>query len=451
MAWDPPNGSFSLARWTGTIYIRRDLLSSSSSSFIAAEFQVNRGAKMTAEEAGEAAPEVEEKEERSEPGAIQKSSSFVEERGSISDLNPHEKKAFVELRAKLEETMDSSASLWGVPLRPSEGSDKTDVVLLKFLRAREFKAKESFEMIRNTLQWRKEQGIDSILEEELGEGMEAAAYVDGVDREGHPVCYNDYGVFHDSAAYEKAFGSEESVEKFLRWRFQMMEKEIRRLDFRPGGVSSILQISDLKKSPGFYRKELRHAMHKALALLQDNYPEFVAKNIVINAPFWYYALNAILSPFLTQRSKNKFVVVRPSKVTETLLKYISADAIPVRYGGLRRENDEEFSAADECGVSEIVVKPGSIESIEIPVPEIGMTAVWDVVVLGWEVNYKEEFVPSDEGSYTILLQKGKKMAAEEAAIRNSFKNSEAGKVVLMIENASSVKKKALYRSKLKKA
>ena len=108
--------------------------------------------------------------------------------------------------------------------------------------------------------------------------------------------------------------------------------------------------------------------------------------------------NALLSPFLTQRTRKKFVFARPSKVTETLLKYISVEEIPVQYGGLKREEDTEFSVEDG-GVSEIVFKAGSTTTIEIPAPEqVGSTLVWDLTVMGWEVNYKEEFVPADEGS-----------------------------------------------------
>ena len=51
-----------------------------------------------------------------------------------------------------------------------------------------------------------------------------------------------------------------------------------------------------------------------------DFDEVLVLQIIINAPFWYYALNALISPFMTQRTKNKFLVVRPSKVTETLLK-----------------------------------------------------------------------------------------------------------------------------------
>lgn len=42
--------------------------------------------------------------------------------------------------------------------------------------------------------------------------------------------------------------------------------------------------------------------------------------------------------------------------------------IPVHYGGLKRENDSEFSTEDT--VMEVIVNAGSTESIEIPVLEV---------------------------------------------------------------------------------
>ena len=61
-------------------------------------------------------------------------------------------------------------------------------------------------------------------------------------------------------------------------------------------------------------------------------------------------------------------------------------------------------------------------------------------VLGWEVNYKEEFVPNDEGSYTIIVQKKKKIGANEGPLRNTFRSNEPGKVVLTIENTQITQK-----------
>lgn len=67
------------------------------------------------------------------------------------------------------------------------------------------------------------------------------------------------------------------------------------------------------------------------------------------------------------------------------------------------------------------------------------------------MNYKEEFVPTDEGSYTIIVQKRKKIGSNnEGPIRNTFRSNEPGKVVLTIENTSSKKKRVLYRYKAKK-
>ncbi|KAL1830840.1 hypothetical protein DCAR_0100789 [Daucus carota subsp. sativus] len=353
---------------------------------------------------------------------------------------------------KVEEEVvivDKDISLWGVPLLPSKADEGTDVVLLKFLRARDFKVNEAFEMLKKTLEWRKEWKIDSILDEDLGSDLSAAAYMSGVDREGHPICYNIFGVLNDEELYQKTFGSEEKRDFFLRWRFQLMERGIQKLELKPSGVTSLLQVTDLKNSPGLAKKEVRLAVKQALGVLQDNYPEFVARNILINVPFWYYAFHAVFSTKLTQRTKSKEVFARPAKVTETLIKYIPVEEIPIQYGGLKRENDYEFSSEDGVA-SELILKASSTATIEIPAPQTGTTFIWDITVLGWDVKYKEEFIPTEEGSYDIIVQKGKTLSAAEGPVRNTFRNPEAGKIVLTIENCSSKKKKVFYRHKVKK-
>uniref|UniRef100_A0A0D6R5T7 CRAL-TRIO domain-containing protein n=1 Tax=Araucaria cunninghamii TaxID=56994 RepID=A0A0D6R5T7_ARACU len=340
--------------------------------------------------------------------------------------------------------------LWGVPLMPSKGDERTDVILLKFLRARDFKVTDAFTMLKNTVLWRKKFGADAILEEEFGNELDGVAYMHGVDKEGHPVCYNVYGMFQDKELYQKTFGDEAKRDKFLRWRVQQLEKSIRLLDFSPGGISSMVQITDFKNSPGLGKWEIRQATNKAVALLQDNYPEFVAKKIFINVPWWYLALNTMISPFITQRTKSKFVAARPARVSETLFKYISPEYVPVQYGGLSRENDSEFTAA-EGGVSEQIVKAGAKQTVEIPITEVGSTVLWDLSVQGWEVSYGAEFVPSAESGYTVIIQKTRKFLPSEEPVRSSYKIGEPGKVVLTIDNTSSKRKKILYRSKIKSA
>ena len=74
--------------------------------------------------------------------------------------------------------------------------------------------------------------------------------------------------------------------------------------------------------------------------------------------------------------------------------------------------------------------------------------IWELRVIGWDVTYGAEFVPTVEGGYTVIVQKARKIApTDEPVISNSFKIGEPGKVILTIDNQTSKKKKLLYRSK----
>lgn len=245
--------------------------------------------KKVAEEEEKKEEKKEEKEEKKEEKAEEVDEKKTEEGDEVPVAEEKEAAAQEgEEEKKPEEgceEVDKDISLWGVPLFPGKGFEGTDVVLLKFLRAREFKVNESFEMLKKTLQWRKESKIDSIVDEDICADLSSAAYLNGVDREGHPVCYNIFGVFDNEELYQKTFGNEEKRGQFLRWRLQLMEKSIQKLDLRPGGASSLLQINDLKNSPGPVKKELRIATKQAVGLLQDNYPELVAKNVSLFTMF----------------------------------------------------------------------------------------------------------------------------------------------------------------------
>ncbi|KAK4840567.1 hypothetical protein QYF36_012533 [Acer negundo] len=343
--------------------------------------------------------------------------------------------------SKLE--ADEKVSIWGIPLLVDE---RSDVILLKFLRARDFKVKESFSMLKNTIKWRKEFGIEELVDEDLGDDLKKVVFMHGFDKHGHPVCYNVYGEFQNKELYQHAFSDEAKRERFLRWRIQFLERSIRKLDFTPGGISTIVQVNDLKNSPGLGKWELRQATKHALQLLQDNYPEFVAKQVFINVPWWYLAVNRMISPFLTQRTRSKFVFAGPSKSAETLFRYVAAEQVPVKYGGLSKDG-EIFEATD--AVTEITVKAAAKHTVEFPVTEACHLS-WEVRVVGWDVKYGAEFVPSSEESYTVIIQKPRKVgSSEEAVVCDSFKIGEAGKVVLTIENPTSKKKKLFYRSKTK--
>ncbi|WOG96087.1 hypothetical protein DCAR_0415417 [Daucus carota subsp. sativus] len=375
-----------------------------------------------------------------------RSPSFKEDTYYLTHLKSSERKALQELKQKLQESHDQ-VSMWGIQLL--SGEEKADVIFLKFLRARDFRVQESFQMLVKCLEWRKDFEADGIVEEELNfkelEGI--VAYMNGYDREGHPVCYNAYGMFRDKDMYERIFGDDEKLQKFLRWRIQVLERGIKLLHFKPGGVNSIIQVTDLKDMP---KRELRVASNHILSLFQDNYPEMVARKIFINVPWYFSVLYSVFSPFLTQRTKSKFVISKEGNVAETLYKYIRPENVPTQYGGLSRPSDLENGPAKPA--SEFTVKGGEKVNIQIEGIEAGATITWDIVVGGWEVEYSVEFVPSAEGSYTIAVEKPRKVAATEEAVFNSYTSKEAGKIVLSVDNTASRKRKvAAYRYVVQKS
>ncbi|CAI9755957.1 unnamed protein product [Fraxinus pennsylvanica] len=399
--------------------------------------------------------------EKSKKKAPESIVSFKVESNKLSDLSDSERRALEEFKNLVQEALNnrlfSSASpsetsnspeevsIWGKPLLKD---DCSNVILLKFLRARDFKVKESLAMLKDTIQWRRIFNVDELIKEDLGDDLEMVVFMRGQDKEGHPVCYNVYGEFQNKELYAKTFADEQKRSEFLRWRIQFLERSIRKLDFSPGGINTIFQVSDLKNSPGPGKRELRIATKQALQILQDNYPEFVAKQVFINVPWWYLAFYRMISPFLTQRTKSKFVFAGPSKTAETLLKYISPELLPIQYGGLCVdfcECNPMFTVDDP--VTEITVKPATKQTVEIIVNE-KCTIVWELRVVSWEVSYGAEFVPNERG-YAVIIQKTKKMApTDEPVVSNSFQISELGKILLTIDNPTAKKKKLLYRFKV---
>ncbi|ESQ27979.1 hypothetical protein EUTSA_v10018429mg [Eutrema salsugineum] len=414
-------------------------------------------------ELGDETPQKEEAGEEEKKRIPQNLGSFKEESSKLSDLSDSEKRSLDELKHLVRDALENhqfgsipkpedantpeEVTIWGVPLLKD---DRSDVVLLKFLRARDFKVKDSLAMLKNTIKWRREFKIDELLEEDLVDDLDKVVFMHGHDREGHPVCYNVYGEFQNKELYNKTFSDEEKRKHFLRTRIQFLERSIRKLDFNSGGVSTIFQINDMKNSPGLGKKELRSATKQAVELLQDNYPEFVFKQAFINVPWWYLVFYTVIGPFMTPRSKSKLVFAGPSKSAETLFKYISPEQVPVQYGGLSVDPcdcNPDFSLDDPA--SEVTVKPGTKQTVEIIIYE-KCEIVWEIRVIGWEVSYKAEFVPEEKDAYTVVVQKPRKMKpADEPVLTQNFKVNELGKVLLTVDNPTSKKKKLVYRFNVK--
>lgn len=349
----------------------------------------------------------------------------------------------------LEESKENpeDVCLWGVPLLDTKGDERTNVILLKFLRAKDFKVDEACTMLVNTVKWRQSFLATTIREKKLQSKLDECFYMQGKDKDGHPVCYNIWGAFHDNPdLFEKMLGNDSKMKnKFLRWRVQLLEKGIKELKFTPAGTSAILQVNDLKNIP-LLKKEMRDAVRVVIDLLKDNYPELVVKNVFLNPPWYFTALYNLINPLITPRMKSKIFLARPGQIFNS----IAPEDVLVQYGGFARSNDAEFTGA-ESSIKELTINAGEKKSIEIALEQAGSTAVWDLSVIGWDVSYGAEFAPTATESDNTIPEKIKKLLSVEQTIRGTFNCQEPGKLLLFINNNSASKKEkhVLYRFKVK--
>lgn len=49
-------------------------------------------------------------------------------------------------------------------------------------------------------------------------------------------------------------------------------------------------------------------------------------------------------------------------------RYIAPEQVPVQYGGLSREGEQEFTVAD--AVTEVTIKPSTKHTVEFPITEV---------------------------------------------------------------------------------
>ncbi|KAJ0476359.1 putative CRAL-TRIO lipid binding domain, patellin [Helianthus annuus] len=80
----------------------------------------------------------------------------------------------------------------------------------------------------------------------------------------------------------------------------------------------------------------------------------------------------MMSPFMTQRTKSKFVFASPAKTAEVLFKYVSPEHVPIQYSGLsivdNCDCNPEFTTDDPVAV--VTVKPMTKQTVEIIVNEV---------------------------------------------------------------------------------
>lgn len=248
---------------------------------------------------------------------------------SITPLTKAEQELVQKLKAQLNDiktaaNVSASYALWDIALDQDSTDPRLDVLLVKFLRARDLDLEKGKKMLIDSLIWRKDFRTDHVLDEVIDESvLGSVSYVYKTDREGRPVCYNFYGDIDQ----DKVFGD---VEKFIRWRVQVMERGVQLIDFV--NTDSMVVIHDYKNASLFGRTQnAKAATKEIIKIMQDNYPEFLAVKYFVNVPGWGSVIFKLIRPLLSEATTKKFVVCSNDELHASLTKSIDDENLPAVY------------------------------------------------------------------------------------------------------------------------
>ncbi|KAK4264585.1 hypothetical protein QN277_025742 [Acacia crassicarpa] len=196
-----------------------------------------------------------------------------------------------------------------------------DLMIRRFLRARDLDIEKSSAMFLKYLRWRRSIVPNGFISESEipNELAQEKVYMQGVDKKGRPIVIT-FGAKH----YQNPDGLDE-LKRLWTYIFDKVTSRI------PPGQEKFVVVADLK-GWRYANSDIRGYL-ACLSILQDYFPERLAKIFIVHASSIFMTFWKTVYPFIDNKTKKKIMFVEKSKIKSALMEEIDESQIPEIYGG----------------------------------------------------------------------------------------------------------------------
>ncbi|XP_006869307.1 PREDICTED: SEC14-like protein 4 [Chrysochloris asiatica] len=247
--------------------------------------------------------------------------------GRVGDLNPQQQGALAKFRENIQDLL---------PTLPKTD----DYFLLRWLRARNFDLQKSEDMLRQHMEFRKQQDLDKIL---TWQPLEVIQLYDsggmcGYDYEGCPVWFDIVGALDPKGLLLSA-----SKQEMIRKRIKVCELLLQECELQSEKlgrkIETVVMVFDME---GLGLKHLWkpavEVYQQFFAIVEANYPETLKNLIAVRTPKLFPVAFNLVKSFMSEETCKKIVILGANWKQE-LLQYISPDQLPVVFGGTMTDPD----------------------------------------------------------------------------------------------------------------
>jgi len=251
-----------------------------------------------------------------------------------------------QLRKALKKVIDANPSL-------SDAAERcTDSDISRYIRARKGDVDDALAQLEATLRWRTENNIDRLFDTPDTSGVDGRGEYHfqtlgphlyfGQDKTGRPIYWERTGLVSVSKMLEQ-FTSEEILGRHIR-HMELTTKG--RMGDNVTQQIIVMDMKGLSLKPD--SKSLR-IFKDTIDIDQLYYPERLGILFIVNAPWLFKPLWAMIRPWLDPITVKKFQILSAgANLGQTLIQYIDADQIPEEYGGTAKVKvpygDEDYLA-----------------------------------------------------------------------------------------------------------